>query len=415
MDVLENITLGWPKPTRFGLVNWGRVADAVSPIAKRVGINFSLTSRVSVLSTAQKWLVSICRALVRKSRLIVMDEPTASLSAAETESLTRIVRELARGGVAVLYVSHRLDEILELSDRVTTLRDGRRVDEIDRADLTRRRLVEAIVGGELTELSTQLRVRSAEPIVLKVERLSRRPAVRDVTFALHHGEVLGMAGLVGAGRSETARIMFGADQAEAGVMLLDGVAFKPRSPYDAMRAGVGFVPEERRSEGLIIEKSLAFNVGLTDLQSLWRAPYIPLLDMKRRATRAEAVVRQLALKTPSVEERVGRLSGGNQQKVVIGKWLGRGVKILILDEPSRGVDIAARAEIHRIIRELAASGQSIIVISADAEELPGLCDRVLVMSEGEVVTELTGGSISREAILRASYIRPASRDIEVQT
>ena len=274
--------------------------------------------------------------------------------------------------------------------------------------------MEAIVGADVTDVSLQPRVRSAEPIVLQVERLRRRPAVRDVTFALHRGEVLGLAGLVGAGRSETARIMFGADKAETGKMLLDGVEFQPRSPYDAMRAGVGFIPEERRSEGLIIDKSVAFNVGLTHLRSLWRAPGVPLLDMRRRANRAEEVVRQLALKTRSVEERVGRLSGGNQQKVVIGKWLGRGVKILILDEPSRGVDVAARAEIHRIIRELAASGQSIIVISADAEELPGLCDRVLVMSEGEVVAELIGPAITREAILRASYVRPKSRETEVQ-
>ena len=414
MDALENITLGWPKPTKFGIVDWRRVAETVSPVAQRVGINFPLTSTVSALSTAQKWLVSICRALVRRSRLIVMDEPTASLSAAETESLLRIVRELARVGVAVLYVSHRLDEILVLSDRVTAFRDGRRVGEIDRADLTRRRLVEAIVGADVTDVSPQPRLRSAEQIVLQVERLRRRPAVRDVTFALHRGEVLGLAGLVGAGRSETARIIFGADRAEAGKIVLDGVEFRPRSPYEAMRAGVGFVPEERRSEGLIIDKSVAFNVGLTHLRSLWLAPAIPLLDMKRRANRAEAVVRQLALKTRSVDERVGRLSGGNQQKVVIGKWLGRAVKLLILDEPSRGVDVAARAEIHRIIRELAASGQSILVISADAEELPGLCDRILVMSEGEVVAELAGPAITREAILRASYIRPQSRRNEVQ-
>jgi ABC-type sugar transport system ATPase subunit len=414
MDVLENITLGSSKPTRFGMVNWRRVAELVSPVAQRIGIDFSLTSTVSTLSTAQKWLVSICRALVRQSRLIVMDEPTASLSAAETESLFRIVRDLAREGVAVLYVSHRLDEILALCDRVTTLRDGRRVDEIDRTVLTRRRLVEAIVGADVAEVSGRARIRSGEPIVLRVERLRRRPAVRNVSFALHRGEVLGLGGLVGAGRSETARIIFGADSPEGGKMILDGVEFRPRSPYDAMRAGIGFIPEERRSEGLVIDKSIAFNIGLTQLRSLWAAPGIPLIDMSRRASRADEVVRRLAMKTPSVAEPVGRLSGGNQQKVVIGKWLDRGVKLLILDEPSRGVDIAARSEIHRIIRELAAGGQSIIVISADPEELPELCDRVLVMSEGELVDELVGPAITREAILHASYMRPDPRAIEAE-
>jgi ribose transport system ATP-binding protein len=274
--------------------------------------------------------------------------------------------------------------------------------------------VEAIVGADVADVSAPTRIRSGEPIVLRVERLRRRPAVRNVTFSLHRGEVLGLAGLVGAGRSETARIIFGADPPEAGKMIFGGVEFQPRSPYDAMQAGIGFIPEERRSEGLIIDKSIAFNIGLTQLRSLWAAPGIPLIDMGRRASRAEDVARRLAMKTPSVAEPVGRLSGGNQQKVVIGKWLDRGVKLLILDEPSRGVDIAARIEIHRIIRELAAAGQSIIVISADPEELPGLCDRVLVMSEGEVVDELVGPAITREAILHASYIRPDTSAIEAE-
>ena len=258
MDVLENITLGWPKPTRFGLVNWSRVAEVVSPVAQRVGINFSLTSTVSALSTAQKWLVSICRALVRQSRLIVMDEPTASLSAAETESLLRIVRELAREQVAVLYVSHRLDEILELCDRVTAFRDGRRVGEIDRSGLTRRRLVEAIVGADVTDVSLQPWVRSAEPTVLQVERLRRGPAVRDVTFALHRGEVLGLAGLVGAGRSETTRIIFGADRAETGKMLLDGVEFLPRS-----LSRLGF-----RLHGIDAEKRMSSVMVLSALSTM---------------------------------------------------------------------------------------------------------------------------------------------------
>jgi ribose transport system ATP-binding protein len=403
LNVLENITLGAPKPTRLGMVDWKRVSAKVQPIADKLGITFPLDAEIAKLSTAEKWLVSICRALVRKCRLMVMDEPTASLSVAEAERLFQIVRDLAADGIAVLYVSHRLDEILNLCDRVTAFRDGRRVLELEGEALTRPALVRAIVGGAAPEALVASDAPVSREVVLGVAALRRLPMVKSVSFDLHRGEVLGLAGLVGAGRSETARMIFGADRPQGGAMVLEGKPFQPRSPVDAMEAGLGLVPEERRSEGLILEKSLAFNIGLTNLKALHVSPLLPLLRMGKRTDQAEALVRRLLVKTPSTAIPVGRLSGGNQQKVAIAKWLARRLKILILDEPSRGVDVGARAEIHRIIRDLAAEGLSTIVISSDAEELPGLCDRVLVMCEGEITGELIGRGITREAILHASY------------
>jgi ribose transport system ATP-binding protein len=403
LSVLENITLGAPKPTRLGMVDWRKLAAEVKPVAAKVGINFPLDREISRLSTAEKWLISICRALVRKCRLMVMDEPTASLSAVEAERLFQIVRDLAASGIAVLYVSHRLDEILDLCSRVTAFRDGRRVLQLERRDMTRRALVESIVGGAAPEALAASENVLKRAVIFSAQNLRRLPAVKNVSLNLHRGEVLGLAGLVGAGRSETVRMIFGADRPHAGAMTLDGASFAPRSPVDAMHAGIGLVPEERRSEGLILEKSVAFNIGLTNLKALQVSPLLPLLRMGKRAAQAEELVKRLLVKAPSIAIPVGRLSGGNQQKVALAKWLARALKILILDEPSRGVDVGARAEIHRIIRDLAEHGLSTVVISSDAEELPGLCDRVLVMCEGVVAAELTGTGITREAILHASY------------
>lgn len=408
MSALQNIMLGVPKASTLGLVDWRRVRQLVQPIATRVGIRFSLETPAAALSVAEGWLVSICRALVRRSRLIVMDEPTASLSAHECDNLFRIVRDLSGNGVAVLYVSHRLDEITGLCHHVTAFRDGLLAAQIDRASLNRARLVEAIVGTDKPETfalaAANVIAPESDEIALSVRNLRRGSAVRDVSFDLHKGEVLGLGGLVGSGRSETVRLIFGADAMQGGQMTLCGRAFTPRTPHDAVEAGVGLVPEERRSEGLVLAKSVAFNLSLTSLLGLHVAPPLPLMSMRRRDKQAQEMSQRLLIKMPNVATPVGRLSGGNQQKVVIGKWLSRSLRVLILDEPSRGVDIGARQEIHRIIRELATQGVSIIVISSETEELPGLCDRVLVMVEGRIATELRGTAITREALVQASYL-----------
>ncbi|MGV3553387.1 sugar ABC transporter ATP-binding protein [Rhizobium sp.] len=402
MTVLENIMLGLPKRTRFGMVNWKAIARDVEPVARRVGITAPLHAEVKDLSTAENWLINICRALIRKARLIVMDEPTASLSSAESEKLFRIIEDLRDSGVAILYVSHRLDEILRLCQRVTVFRDGSSVAVIEKGELTRASLVHAIVGGAVEHLGHD-KASVGRDVALSVAGLTRLPKVDNVSLDLHRGEVLGIGGLVGAGRSELVRLIYGADRPDGGTMVLGGKAFAPKSPAQAVRAGMGLVPEERRAEGLLLTKSVAFNLQLANLMNIVRNPALPLIDYGKRENLSAQIVRDLAVKTQSIETPVGLLSGGNQQKVVIGRWLLRAPKILILDEPTRGVDIGARADIHRLIRDLAQRGMAVLVVSSEPDELPDLCDRVLVMAEGRIVRELTGANITRNAIVEASY------------
>ena len=405
MTVLENIMLGVPKACRFGLVDWQTIAARVRPMAERVGIRADLNAPVRGLSTSENWLISICRALVHEARLIVMDEPTASLSSAESARLFDIVRDLSRSGVAILYVSHRLDEILELCHRVTVFRDGARADRIERAHLTRERLVHAIVGAEL-EHQSQL-VHDSQPAstpALTLRDMARTPMVKGVNLTVCRGEVLGLAGLVGAGRTELARLIFGADRPDAGTMELDGRPYRPRSPAQALQSGIGYVPEERRADGLLLDKSIAFNLSMANLHQVLFSPVFPLLSSRKRQAFAVDMMSALTIKADGPDQAVGRLSGGNQQKVVIGRWLARRPDVLILDEPTRGVDVGARAEIHRVVRQLAADGMAVLAISSEPDELPELCDRVAVMSEGRIVKELNGAEVTRAGIIAASYL-----------
>ncbi len=403
MTVLENIMLGIPKKTRFGIIDWTAIERDVRPIADRVGITAALNAGVKGLSTAENWLINICRALVQKARLIVMDEPTASLSNSEAEKLFQIVQELSKSGVAVLYVSHRLDEIELLCDRVTIFRDGHSVADISKDALTRERLVEGIVGGAVESAGPKIASFANDKVILKVDGLTRTPMVNGVSFELHEGEVLGVAGLVGSGRSELARLVYGADRPDSGTMAFNGATYAPKSPSAAVKAGFGLVPEERRADGLVLSKSVAFNAQLSNLGSVIYSPSLPFINYGKRKAGVEKIVRDLAIKTQSIDLAVGQLSGGNQQKVVLGRWLLRQPKVLILDEPTRGVDVGARAEIHRLVRDLAKDGMSVIVISSEPDELPDLSDRVLVMADGRIVKELQGKALSRSAIVAASY------------
>lgn len=402
MSVLENIMLGLPKKTRMGLVDWPAIARDVAPIAARVGITAPLNANVKGLSTAENWLINICRAQVRAARLVVMDEPTASLSAREAQSLFAAIRAMSAAGVAVLYVSHRLDEILDLCGRVTVFRDGRSVSMLQGADLTRERLIDEIVGHH-QESAAQKVDHSRKDVIFSCKGLTREPVVRNVSLDLHKGEVLGIGGLVGAGRSEVAKLIFGADRPDSGAMVLNGAPYAPRLPRDAVRAGVGLVAEERRTESLVLTKSIGFNLQLANLDQVVFGRALPLVSGRKREAMAARIIRDLSVKAQGSRVSVERLSGGNQQKVAIGRWLLRQPQVLILDEPTRGVDIGARAEIHRLVRDLAATGIGIIVISSEPDELPELCDRVVVMAEGRIVKELTGEAVTRQAIVAASY------------
>jgi ribose transport system ATP-binding protein len=402
-NALQNLTLGLPKPKRAGLIHWPAVRSNVSGLIKRLGINFSLEVPVSELSVAEQWMVSIGHALIRQARLIAMDEPTASLSSSESERLFKIIRELASDGIAILYVSHRLDEILNLCSTITVFKDGEKVLQRVRG-MTKNDLIHAIVGAEAVAVPPKKSAgRLGERIILQLKELRRAPRVRDVSLSLYAGEVVGLAGLVGAGRTELANLIFGADALDHGTMLLDGSVYRPRSPHEATTNGVVLVPEERRSQGLILDRSISFNINLPFLKPARLFAPLPVVSTRRSTSRANEIMNQLRIKAETAATPVRQLSGGNQQKVVIGKWLTLAPRLLILDEPSRGVDVGARSDIHRIINELAERGAAILVISSDDEELPGLCDRVIVMTEGRIAGELRGAEITREAILRLSY------------
>lgn len=404
-SALQNMLLGVPKATRFGLIDWKRSSAGARAAAERIGITFPIETRVSELSIGDRWLVMIGKALNRNANMIAMDEPTASLSAAESGRLFRIVRDLAASGVAILYVSHRLDEVLDLCDRITVLRDGRIVDQAERGRLDKRGLIRAIIGHDIPPPKDRARSsvdRSAKPI-FSVRNVTWRNAVKDVSFDVMPGEVLALGGLIGAGRTELAHLVAGVRRPDAGHFEMEGKSLAVANEAEAIKAGIALVPEERRSQGLMLQHSVGFNINISSLASLRPVPNLPFLSAGRGRRRAEALVKKLSIKTPGIGTRIASLSGGNQQKALIARWLGTGIKLLFLDEPSRGVDVGAREEIHDAIRDLARSGVGVVVISSDVEELAILADRVLVMREGRISGELTGADITEARIIELCY------------
>ncbi|HEX7405379.1 MAG TPA: sugar ABC transporter ATP-binding protein [Candidatus Nanopelagicaceae bacterium] len=402
---IENILLGVPKPTRAGFIDWKRSTKIVEEVAERVGINFSLTKRVDELSVAERWLVMISKALVYKADMIAMDEPTASLSDVESKRLFEVVRSLAASGVAVLYVSHRLDEVLDLSDRITVFRDGHVIKRAMRGSLDKPGLINAIVGRDILsgpeEKSESIDLGS-EPI-FEAKGVTRANAVRNVSFQLFKGEVLGFGGVIGAGRTELARIAFGADKMDSGSFTLHGRPVVSKSSSAAIAHGIGLIPEERRAEGLMLNKSIDYNMNIVAMRSLRKVSWLPFSNKKKAKARSLRLVKELGIKISDVSQPVSELSGGNQQKVLIGRWLVPEMKVLFFDEPSRGVDVGARQEIHQVIRNLSDSGVGTIVISSDAEELAALCDRVIVMREGRVNGMISGSNVTEQNIIELGY------------
>lgn len=405
LTALENLTLGLKKPTRAGVfIDWRSVEREVATVAERLDMRFSLAARVDSLSVGDQWLVAIGRSLLRSTRLLAMDEPTATLSEDETRRLFKLVRELAASGVAVLYVTHRLQEVVELCDFATVLRDGRVVSSLPRSELSQAVLVQEIIGRTLepsVPVTPQEVAQGA--VILEVRHLVRRPSVQDVSFSLHAGEVLGLAGLVGAGRTEVLRLVFGADRPESGDIILNGECLRSLTPHRAIDKGITLVPEERRSQGLVLAQSLMFNVNLASLERLRLLPGLPLISKDRGRERAEEQVQRLGIKSPGPATPVGQLSGGNQQKVVLARWLARSAQLLLLDEPTRGVDVGTRAEMYLIIRRLAAEGRGVLIVTSELEEFAHCCHRVLVMAEGQIVGSLMGSEITEERILELCY------------
>ena len=399
LTVAENMFLGNER-SRLGMVDRGAMERECADVLGRLGAPFTAKTLVGTLSIAEQQLVEIARALLAKSRILVLDEPTTALSARETERLFGLIRQLRDDGIALLYISHRMAEIYELSDRVSVLRDGSYVGTLDRAGLSAEALVKMMVGRDLSSFYTKNHDAAGArgAVVLEVKGITdggRR--VQPCSFALHRGEVLGIAGLVGSGRTELARLIYGADRKVGGTVVLDGAAVEIMQPAQALALGLAYLTEDRKGLGLFLDLSCGMNINVGVIQR--DAKTGGTLDLGRAKRRSAEAFAAMRVRAASPAVTVGSLSGGNQQKVLLSRWLEIGPKVLILDEPTRGVDIGAKSEIYRIIDELAQRGIGIIVISSELPEIIGVCDRVLVMREGRIVGEVGGADITQENIM----------------
>jgi len=405
LTVVQNMFLGHEPRTRFGTLDRAAMRREAQRVLGELNVSLPVDAKVSELTAANAQLVQIAKALTRETRVLIMDEPGAVLSDHELKTLFEIVADLRRRGLGIVYISHRLEELLRIGDRVTVMRDGRWVSTKDVSGTSVPEIIQAMVGRELTDQYHKSPV-ARDEVVLSVRGLSVRDHFHDVSFDLRRGEILGLAGLVGAGRSTLLSCLFGMIRAQSGTVTLDGKPLRPRSPVDAIERGIGLVPEDRRGTGLVLSGSVADNLALPSLDRLSRGV---LLRPKMLRELARTSVAELRVKTPSAAQPTRFLSGGNQQKVVLGKWLARGVSVLLLDEPTAGVDVGAKAEIYALINKLAADGISIVMASSDLPEVLGMSDRVLVMSEGRITAELSAAEATQEAIM--SYAVPASAAI----
>jgi ABC-type sugar transport system ATPase subunit len=394
LDVKENIFMGI-EPRRGLLVDFAKMRRESEELLSRLGADFSPDVLVSELSLAQQQLVEIAKALARSPGILILDEPTSSLSPPEVEDLFRVVRDLKAHGVTILYISHHLEEIFTLCDAITVMRDGQHVLTRPTSELNQEAVIKAMVGRDLQEFIRHGQHGEGE-VILEVRNLSSGLRFRDVSFSVRAGEVVGMAGLVGAGRSELALSLVGFPPPDSGEILVEGRAIKIRSPQDALRHGIVLVPEDRKLSGLVLNMSVRENMTLAVLRKLVRGG---MTEPSRERSVAEDLVRRLNVKTPGLETPVVNLSGGNQQKVLLGRSLATEPKILIMDEPTRGIDVGAKAEIYALIDRLAQDGLAVLVISSELIEVLGVSDRILVMRQGELSGELSGAEADQEKIM----------------
>ncbi|MGW2470058.1 sugar ABC transporter ATP-binding protein [Streptomyces bauhiniae] len=398
LSVAENIFMGRQPRRSLRRVDHRAMNAAAGALFARLAVDLDPERPARGLSIADQQLVETAKALSLDARVLIMDEPTAALTGSEVARLFGVVRALRDQGCAILFVSHRLEEIFDLCGHVTTLRDGEVVASEPVADLTEETLVRRMVGRDLGELYPK---EPAEPgeVALSVRRLTREGVFTDVSFEVRGGEIVGLAGLVGAGRSEVARAVFGVDKWDAGTAEVCGRPLTNGSPSAAMAAGLVLVPEDRRAQGLVMDMSIERNIGLTGLRSTVRAG---LMDRGAERSRALDWAVRLKVKYARIADAVGTLSGGNQQKVVLAKWLATGPRVLIVDEPTRGIDIGTKAEVHRLLSGLAADGVAVLMISSDLPEILGMADRVLVMHEGRLTAELPRAAATEETVLAAA-------------
>lgn len=394
LSIAENVFLG-RELSKLGFKSEGKMFSMAQEMIDALGIDLSARTIVSGLTIAQQQLVEIIKAVSFNTHILVLDEPTSSLSLKETQRLFDIIRRLQGKGVATIYISHKMDEIFEISDHITVIRDGRYIDTVPTSQTSSEEVVRKMVGRSIE----QFYVRSyneLSKVALRVENLTKRGVFADVNFEVRYGEVLGFAGLVGAGRSEIMHAVFGADKYDSGEILIDGSAVHISCPQQAISLGMSMVPESRKEQGLVLINSVGFNIALANVERL--KGWLFLSDRKRHSL-AWRYIERMRIKTRSEAQAVFELSGGNQQKVLLGKWLANQPKILILDEPTRGVDVGAKTEIYAIINELAAEGMAIILVSSELSEIINMCDNVCVVHEGRITGRLSREEFSQDKIM----------------
>jgi|LFRM01.2.fsa_nt_gb ribose transport system ATP-binding protein len=399
LTVAENILLGREPLKKIGgvsFLDWRQLYAQAEAFLKEIGFDLPIREKVGNLGVAGQQLVQIAKALVQRARILVMDEPTARLSGNEREDLFNVIKRLKTSGVGIIYISHFIEEVFMIADQITVLRDGKVVVSRSSAELDHRTVVNLMVGREVAQTPVEVPPPAKTP-VLEVEHFSAASGFNDISFTLYRGEILGLAGLVGAGRTELARALFGAstEPLQGGAIRLAGMDYRPESPRDAIARGLALLPEDRKHQGLILQHSVADNISLTVLERLVKGPFI---DHGAKAQKVRELISMVEVKTSSPNAKVSTLSGGNQQKTVLGKWLAVRPDILILDQPTAGIDVGTKAEIYRLMEQLVAEGMSLIVISDEPEELARVCHRILVMRKGRIVNELHKPFTSEEVL-----------------
>ncbi|MHC6201631.1 sugar ABC transporter ATP-binding protein [Breznakiellaceae bacterium SP9] len=393
LSAAENVFVGNLQGNAF-FIDRRKCEVETKALFKRMGIDINPKTAVRELSVAYKQMVEIAKALSKNVRVLIMDEPTAPLSSKETDILLEIVRTLKSQGVTVIFITHRLAEVFQIADRVTVMRDGRFIQVTDTKDLTRDALIKAMVGRQISDAYPKRNTPIGKPVL---EALNiKGTGVKGISFDVHEGEILGFAGLVGAGRTETMRFLFGADKKKSGTVKLAGKEILIKTPEDAVALGIGLIPEDRKLHGVVLGFPIRWNISLAILEKISR---FTLLNKPREKKIADGMVSSLGIKTPHIMQATKNLSGGNQQKVVLAKWLAANCKVLIFDEPTRGIDVGARYEIYKLMNELCEQKKAIIMISSDMEELLGMSDRIIVLCEGRQTGSLTKEEFTQENVL----------------
>lgn len=398
LTIAENIFLGEEPKTKLGTINWPILYKKSSELLSTLKIHLDPGLKVKDAGVAQKQMVEIAKALSLNAKIIFMDEPSAALTENESQNLFAIIKELKEKKVTIVYISHRLEEIFSIADRVTVLRDGEWIGTKNITELNMEKLIQMMVGREIQERYPSRNTKVTNEAILEVKNIQQGSKLKDISFTLHKGEILGFAGLVGAGRSSLARVVFGADPKEKGEIYVKGNKADIKSPKDALKAGIALVPEDRREEGLIMEMSLGNNITLGNLNDVCKNKFI--INHKKEKNVIEHYINELNIKASSHHQNVRFLSGGNQQKVVIAKWLFIPSHVIIFDEPTRGIDVGAKHEIYNLLNKLVSDGIGIIVISSELLEIMGICDRIIVMHNGKFTGTLNKNEFSQERILK---------------